>query len=299
MRKSLHVSTVLIIAGMCLSTQPIAANAETYHHHTLHHAHHSVHHSSKHGSTASHVSSSKAQVKQAQIHLQNLGYYTGKADGKLGPKTTAAVKKFQQHNGLKVDGKIGPKTMAALIKADSGSHAMPMPLVGAGTPPAPVAPATPEFYTDHPDFYGHVDQDYSNPMQMGVPTVPSRYARVDVHENTDANGIKSYDININDQPLFTADQQPAVIGISRTFSLDSEDVVIFTSYRPNDHVCQYKHYLLSLNASGSKMHEITNCTRGYQAAEENGTLIITFPEEDDARAVGATWKYDNGTLLRL
>jgi hypothetical protein len=237
-------------------------------------------------------------VKQAQIHLQNLGYYTGKADGKNGPKTVAAVKKFQKHNGLKIDGKLGPKTMRALIKADGGAHAMPMPL--ASGPQFLTAPgAASDFYTDHPDFYGHVDQDYSNPMQNGTPTVPSRYGRVDVSESTDANNMKSYNVTVNEQPLFTADQQPAVVGISRTFSLDSEDVVIFTSYRANDHVCQYKHFLLSLNANGTKMHEIENCTRGYQAAEENGTLIITFPEDDDGRVVGATWKYDNGSLRRL
>ena len=45
------------------------------------------------------------------------------ADGKMGPQTAAAVKKFQQDNNLKADGIIGPQTMAALDKPAATSVA--------------------------------------------------------------------------------------------------------------------------------------------------------------------------------
>ena len=51
--------------------------------------------------------------------LQNLLVHVGlldstDVDGKFGPKTEAAVKKYQQLRNLKVDGKVGPNTLASL-----------------------------------------------------------------------------------------------------------------------------------------------------------------------------------------
>jgi len=46
--------------------------------------------------------------------LKKAGFYSGSIDGKIGPKTTKAVKEFQRSCGLKVDGRIGPKTMKEL-----------------------------------------------------------------------------------------------------------------------------------------------------------------------------------------
>ncbi|MEW5741635.1 MAG: D-alanyl-D-alanine carboxypeptidase family protein [Myxococcota bacterium] len=61
-------------------------------------------------------------------------------DGIFGPKTLAAVKRFQQQRGLAVDGIVGPKTWGALgVKAQShGGN------VGGTTPsaPAPSGPGT-------------------------------------------------------------------------------------------------------------------------------------------------------------
>lgn len=54
--------------------------------------------------------------KEIQTALAKAGYYTGAIDGKVGPKTKAAIKQFQQARGLKVDGKVGPKTWAELVK---------------------------------------------------------------------------------------------------------------------------------------------------------------------------------------
>ena len=47
---------------------------------------------------------------QIQEALKNAGYYEGKLDGSIGPKTKRAIEKFQSENGLKADGKVGPKT---------------------------------------------------------------------------------------------------------------------------------------------------------------------------------------------
>jgi len=69
--------------------------------------------------------SSGPEVKQLQEQLNKLGYSVGTADGAFGPKTEAAVKKFQADKGLEADGVVGPKTQEALKKASSRSVAAP------------------------------------------------------------------------------------------------------------------------------------------------------------------------------
>lgn len=53
------------------------------------------------------------KVRQLQEML-NQGGAKLEVDGKLGPKTQAAIRKFQKANNLSVDGIVGPKTLAAL-----------------------------------------------------------------------------------------------------------------------------------------------------------------------------------------
>ncbi len=52
--------------------------------------------------------------KDIQISLKNAGYYDGKVDGKLGPKTKAAIEAFQDANNLVADGKAGVNTWSKL-----------------------------------------------------------------------------------------------------------------------------------------------------------------------------------------
>lgn len=49
-----------------------------------------------------------------QQALRKAGYYKGPVNGKYGPKTRAAVKKFQKANGIKTTGNVGPQTWAQL-----------------------------------------------------------------------------------------------------------------------------------------------------------------------------------------
>lgn len=53
-------------------------------------------------------------VKLLQSLLKDKGYDCGDIDGKFGPKTESAVKKYQKDKGLTVDGKVGPQTWGAL-----------------------------------------------------------------------------------------------------------------------------------------------------------------------------------------
>jgi peptidoglycan hydrolase-like protein with peptidoglycan-binding domain len=67
-------------------------------------------------------SQSPDTVKQAQEKLSAAGMDTGPTDGKLGPKTEAAVKEFQQSKGIKESGKLDQQTLAALgVNESSGS----------------------------------------------------------------------------------------------------------------------------------------------------------------------------------
>jgi len=58
-----------------------------------------------------------SKIMKLQESIKAAGYDPGPIDGKMGPKTRAAVKKFQQANGLAVDGTAGPKTQTALKSA--------------------------------------------------------------------------------------------------------------------------------------------------------------------------------------
>ena len=71
---------------------------------------------------------SGTDVRDMQIMLNSLGYDCGTADGIFGAKTVAAVKAFQETEGLKVDGIAGQETLERLaIRAAVVTDPVPKP----------------------------------------------------------------------------------------------------------------------------------------------------------------------------
>lgn len=59
----------------------------------------------------------RSDVEAAQKLMKDLGINTGKIDGKLGPNTQTAVRKFQKDNGLSETGEITEEVIVAMEKA--------------------------------------------------------------------------------------------------------------------------------------------------------------------------------------
>jgi murein L,D-transpeptidase YcbB/YkuD len=57
------------------------------------------------------------EIKLIQNALAQKGFEPGVIDGVWGRRTEAAVRAFQQKNGLQIDGVVGPVTRAALLGA--------------------------------------------------------------------------------------------------------------------------------------------------------------------------------------
>ena len=58
-----------------------------------------------------------SNLEDVQKALSKLGFDAGQADGKDGPKTQAAVRKFQTATMIPTDGIVGPQTRGALQAA--------------------------------------------------------------------------------------------------------------------------------------------------------------------------------------
>ena len=69
----------------------------------------------------------RAAVRSVQRGLRQLGYRPGPADGRYGPRTTAAVTAFQRRRALRADGIVGPVTrraLAARVRAAGGRRVL-------------------------------------------------------------------------------------------------------------------------------------------------------------------------------
>jgi len=64
------------------------------------------------------LGASGREVRQIQQRLEALEFYRGPIDGSYGGGTEAAVRAFQQHDGLDVDGAVGAITWKALFGTD-------------------------------------------------------------------------------------------------------------------------------------------------------------------------------------
>ena len=66
------------------------------------------------------------QVKQLQRFLKAVGYDVGVVDGAFGPKTSGAVRQFQEGQGINPDGVVGPKTRSIIRKVNGVLPAIPV-----------------------------------------------------------------------------------------------------------------------------------------------------------------------------
>src|SRR6185503_3507991 len=76
------------------------------------------------GGTAAKKSSGQnaETVKQVQEKLAAEGHDIGEPDGKFGPKTQAALKKYQESKGLPASGQLDEKTLSELgVSADASA----------------------------------------------------------------------------------------------------------------------------------------------------------------------------------
>lgn len=95
------------------------------------------------------VDSEGRQIEPMDIQkaLKEAGYYQGTLDGIIGSKTKAAIRSFQEANGLKVDGVCGPYTWDALKVYLN----QPAPAVSSQAPSAPALDETPALYEEDDD----------------------------------------------------------------------------------------------------------------------------------------------------
>jgi peptidoglycan hydrolase-like protein with peptidoglycan-binding domain len=56
----------------------------------------------------------RREIRQAQQALNKDGFKVGRADGRLGPETEAAIKQFQQSKQIQPSGQLDQQTMADL-----------------------------------------------------------------------------------------------------------------------------------------------------------------------------------------
>lgn len=101
----------------------------------------------KHGTGAGYgAKGGDKRVKQLQTALNELGLKDSagnplKVDGKLGPRTTAAIKRAQRRLGLPADGKVSPALLKQ-IREISAKHKAGTHKAGARRPAAHHKPAT-------------------------------------------------------------------------------------------------------------------------------------------------------------
>ncbi|MGI9383501.1 MAG: peptidoglycan-binding protein [Methyloligellaceae bacterium] len=70
--------------------------------------------SKRSGSWRSAKQTGNAKTARVQTLLNQLGYLTGKSDGRLGPKTQAAIRAFEKRSGLAVTGKVNDRLIKRL-----------------------------------------------------------------------------------------------------------------------------------------------------------------------------------------
>ena len=82
-------------------------------------------------------------VMRAQKGLKQLGFYSGPADGDLGPATRDAIIRFEVQHQLAVDPRVSDRLLAALAERAPASSAATAPVPPTPTSPEETTPASP------------------------------------------------------------------------------------------------------------------------------------------------------------
>lgn len=157
-------------------------------------------------------------VKQQQLLLSFLGYYTGQIDGDAGSQTQASIRKFQSDYGLRVDGIWGSQTEAK-IRLVIGNPAMEKKQDNASVVNKPVVnkPATGDIFWDGIKYFTRDEfackcKQYGKAYCNGYPVEPSQKLvrlaeKVRIHFNapiTVSSGIRCKQHNINQGGVYNS-----------------------------------------------------------------------------------------------
>lgn len=154
-------------------------------------------------------------VAEIQTRLNAMGFDCGAVDGKMGPKTRAAVVKFQTARGLDPDGIVGPKTTAAL-QGDA-------PQVTA-KPTTPEAPVTTPTATQTP---------VTTPTTPTPTTTPEPVKTEEVKPEAKPE-VKQEEVKPEDPPW---KKDPGLLlTVEDITKLSYEDCLTYLDTRPRDHV---------------------------------------------------------------
>lgn len=218
---------------------------------------------------------SRASTRDLQEKLTLLGYEPGPIDGRMGPKTRAAVRAFQTDAEIKVDGVVGPQTRAALESAlDMGGR-------------------RPTAANHQLDIYEDVLTDR---LASGSATLPSRFAKVEVTRAAPGR----YNISINGNVVASSPGANAMPRISHTFELPGEDAYVFAASSPRRD-CRLEHTVLVVRADGSFLPPtpIGNCREILNGRVQGDSLVLSFPPVSvPSWRLEESWIYQAGQVVQ-
>lgn len=145
------------------------------------------------------------EVKKLQQGLINAGYDLGRsgADGVYGGRTQAAVRQYQQANGLSVDGVAGQQTLGKLYTPSTTTT------TGDGTTPAQTAPKTTKEWAD---YYEDKSNEFKPPEITEREDYSSPYAS-DIESALDAwKNRKDFSYDFNTDPMYQQYRDQYILG---------------------------------------------------------------------------------------
>ena len=96
------------------------------------------------GASSGQMQHDKSTIREAQERLNQLGYDVGEPDGMMGPQTQAALRKYQEEQGLSTSGHLDSQTVAKLgiDSAGGAGTAAGASSTSSGASSSPSSPST-------------------------------------------------------------------------------------------------------------------------------------------------------------